>query len=254
MVIGNFWVVLPGYFNDVGAAPGPTAEHQIRLLAYTNVGPSCDALTTFGGEEGPIFSLENSDIAYNAGDVPHTHRMDLSPADTVVYLPFVTATDPNTFAVTASEIRAYDTTGSGTPLWHSTPFPVEIQRALPFANGTKIAAVADKQVWFLNADGTAINPGKPISAHGSYVVLKAEMGPRQELYLLTGPVPANPNVLPASEVITLRTPEEGALVRYQVGSGTVMIRADDGGQPWLQVNGLLARMLSADQYTALRNR
>jgi hypothetical protein len=171
--------------------------------------------------------------------------MAINPSRTVVYLPFVTQTNPM-----RSVVRAYDETQSGPPIWLNPPaFDEEITQVVPYANGNRLAAISGGDVWLLNADdGSILNPqGLPIHAYGNGTVQYIEPGPNEEIYIMngTGPVP--------TELITVGNALYGELVRYQVGDGGLFAVTDQGGALWMRFNGSLARLFSSDCYNSLEN-
>jgi hypothetical protein len=246
-------VFLPGILNDAGSSP--TGElvlhHQMRFLIYSGGAMGLEVDNPADPGNALFYELDGSQITYATGDNPHSEFMNMSPDGSMVYLPVMTRLAPD-----FTDVRAYRTDQNGGPVWRSPSLPAEVQFAIPFGqNGRYLAAVSAKGAWILDAtSGQPINPN-PIAGSGNYVLNWVTPGPADELYLMFGPATTVQGNAPTlSELVTLKTPQQGELVRYTASSGTLFASVDDSGSLWLRYNNNLAKLLSSFEYTQLANK
>jgi hypothetical protein len=129
---------------------------------------------------------------------------------------------------------------------------------VPYAAGTKLAAIAAQKVWFLDAStGSVLNKGgEPLLPEGGLVVLQVQSGAppfAQAFYFLTGPAPqANLPAPQPLEIVATDDPAKGELYRYQVAAGSLSVAMDDSGTLWMRVGGDLVRPLTPAEYRQVR--
>ncbi|MFL5350482.1 MAG: hypothetical protein ACJ8AT_37400 [Hyalangium sp.] len=145
---------------------------------------------------------------------------------------------------------------SGTSQRWATPPTLNAPLAamVPYAAGTKLAAIAVQKVWFLDAStGAVLNKGgEPLIPEGGLVVLQVQSGAppyAQAFYFLTGPAPRENLPAPQPlEIVATDDPAKGELYRYQINAGSLSAAMDDSGTLWLRVGGDLVRPLSPPEY------
>ena len=209
---------------------------------------------TNGSELGAVVIQEVA----NAEPIPTTAPPSVfSPNGEVLFLAYE-------IAAGASNVLACATTGGGcaqgTPLWTSELLTGSIVALVPYATGSRVAAVAPQKVWFLEAStGTVTNKGGVAGAwspEGGLVVLQVQSSaPPNPLgfYLLSGP-PQRPN-LPTPqplEIIATDDPTKGELYRYQINAGSISVAIDDSGTLWMRAGSSLVRPLPMADYRQVR--
>jgi hypothetical protein len=143
--------------------------------------------------------------------------------------------------------------------WANPPtLNAPIGAMVPYAAGTKLAAIAAQKVWFLDAStGAVLNKGgEPLLPEGGLVVLQVQSGAppfAQAFYFLTGPAPqANLPAPQPLEIVATDDPAKGELYRYQVAAGSLSVAMDDSGTLWMRVGGDLVRPLTPAEYRQVR--
>ncbi|MFN0062531.1 MAG: hypothetical protein ACKVPX_08425 [Myxococcaceae bacterium] len=195
------------------------------------------------------FGVQGS-IPKGPGDNPQPPPMTVSADGLRVFLRDLNP--PGPFGQT-SLVRAFETLADEVQVWQSDDFAAVIDHVTPFANGTRLAAVAANRTWFLDANtGNVLNPTTPATASGGSLTLYEIPGPNSELYMLSVP---NGGVVgtPATELIAVQSAETGVFLQYKAGADTTWIAWDDGGQLWLRSGADVARPLTTSQYVALKN-
>jgi hypothetical protein len=143
------------------------------------------------------------------------------------------------------------------PVWKTT-LNAPIVAMVPYAAGTRLAAIASQKVWFLDASTGAITnkDSAPLSPEGGLVVLQVQSGAppaAQAFYLLNGPPPQDNLPTPqALEIVATDDPAKGELYRYQVNAGSLSVAMDDAGTLWMRVNGDLVRPLTPAEYRQVK--
>jgi hypothetical protein len=124
----------------------------------------------------------------------------------------------------------------GTSSWTSPLLDAVVVAAVPFSNGSLVAAIAGKKTYFLNAaNGQIVNVyNAPIRPDGSLVTMGAQPGNGSDFYLLNG----SSNY--PTEIIAVDTPQNGELWRVQIEGGQTPLNAmniaiDEGNTVWLRV-------------------
>lgn len=181
----------------------------------------------------------------------------LSPTGDVMFLAYEIAKG-------VSNVLACSTTGGGcaqgTPLWTSELLTGTIVALVPYATGSRVAAIAPQKVWFLNSStGAVTNKGGvagALSPEGGLVVLQVQpSGPPNPLgfYILSG-APAQPNLPtpPPLEIVAVDDPANGELYRYQINAGSLSVAIDDAGTLWMRAGASLVRPLTMGEYRQVR--
>src|SRR5581483_8026351 len=141
-------------------------------------------------------------------DAPVIPMVAFSPNAETVYVPFQ-ATTP-TGGTGTSQVLACPTAGSGTggcqQRWKSPTLDGVVRYVIPYNQGTRIAAISDTKIWFLNdADGTVANPGgEPASSSGQLTIVGVQPGAGTDFYVLA----AGPQSYP-TEIIAFDQAENG---------------------------------------------
>jgi len=192
--------------------------------------------------------------------------------------PFPTAAPPSAFSpdgnlmfVAATglggitQVFACLTNGAGctgaTQRWTTPPrLTSPIVALVPYAAGSRVAAIAAQKVWFLDAStGAVTNKGgvdAPLSPEGGLVVLQVQSAAppyAQGFYLLNGPPPQEglPSPQPL-EIVATDDPAKGELYRYQINAGSLSVAIDDAGTLWMRAGGSLVRPLTLGEYRQVR--
>ncbi len=169
---------------------------------------------------------------------------------------------------TQSSVIACGTQGSGvgcTPRWRSPPLDGIVRFIIPFASGSKVAALSENKVWFLEESsmptaGSVLNPsGVPSAASGTLLVNGVQTGLSSDFYLLTAPPSPNVNTLTfATEIIAFDTPANGEVWRYALGGGgdtaqnALTMAIDESGAAWLRVGVNQVKPLTLEEYRTAR--
>ncbi|MBS1151732.1 MAG: hypothetical protein H6Q89_3430, partial [Myxococcaceae bacterium] len=139
---------------------------------------------------------------------------------------------------------------TGARSWTSPLLDAVVVAAVPFSNGSLIAAVAGKKTFFLSAStGQILNVYDwPIKPSGSLVTMGAQPGNGTDFYLLNGPAGAYP-----TEIIAVDSPQNGELWRVQIEGGQTPLSAmniaiDEGNQAWLRVGTNLVQPSALSLY------
>jgi hypothetical protein len=155
---------------------------------------------------------------------------------------------------------ACGTQGSGSscvPRWRSPTLDGLVRFLIPFAAGTKIAAISENMIWFLEESsmptaGQVLNPsGVPTAAAGTQLISGAQAGLGSDFYLFTG-TPF------ATEIIGFDTPSNGEVFRYSLGGGgdtaqnAITMAIDDTGFPWLRIGVNQVKPLPLTEYRNAR--
>jgi hypothetical protein len=138
----------------------------------------------------------------------------------------------------------------------SAPLTGWMVALVPYASGSRVAAVAANHTWFLDAtNGQVVNKGgQSISPTGALVPRQVLVGPDSVFYSFNS-VALQPGqtMLPSPvEIVATDLAERGELYRYQLSGGSLAGSTDDSGTLWLRVNRKLVRPLSPAQYRQVR--
>lgn len=143
--------------------------------------------------------------------------------------------------------------------WATPPtLNAAISALVPYAAGTRLAAIAPQQVWFLDTNNGAVTNkgGAALSPEGGLVVLQVQSGAppnAQAFFLLNGPAPQAGLPAPQPlEIVATDDPAKGELYRYQVNAGSLSVAMDEAGTLWMRVGGSLVRPLTLNEYRQVR--
>ncbi|WP_224245675.1 hypothetical protein [Hyalangium gracile] len=134
----------------------------------------------------------------------------------------------------------------------------QIVSLVPYAAGSRIAAIAPQKVWILDSSTGAVTNkgGEPIIPTGGHVVLQIQTGAPPfplAFYLLAGPPPQQDLPAPQPlEIVATEDASKGELYRYQVNAGSLSVAMDDNGTLWMRQIGDLVRPLPLDRYRQVR--
>jgi hypothetical protein len=177
-----------------------------------------------------------------------------SPDGRTIYIPV-----PVQGAANQSAVIACGTQGGGsgcTPRWRTVNFDGLVRYIIPFANGSKVAAIADDRVWFIDessvaSTGMVLNPGGlPTAVSGQLSVSGVQTGSKGDFYLLAG-TPF------ATEIIAFDDPSNGEVWRYSFQGGdapqnAITMAIDDSGAAWLRIGVNQVRPLALTEYRNVR--
>ncbi len=226
-----------------GAAAGQ-ANIVVSRVDYGQQNPA-----TGGLELGSFVMKSVASTSIPPTEAPPT---TFSPDGSLLYMAF-------TGAGGITQIFACSTQATGcdgaAQRWAQPPtLNAPITAMVPYAAGTRVAAISAQKVWFLDAsNGTVTNKGgAPLSPEGGLVVLQVQSGAppyAQAFYILTGPAPqANLPAPQPLEIVATDDPTKGELYRYQVNAGSLSVAMDDSGTLWMRVGGDLVRPLTPAEY------
>jgi hypothetical protein len=143
--------------------------------------------------------------------------------------------------------------------WENPPrFNFPLGALVPYAAGTRLAAIGAQQAWFLDTTNGAITnkDGASLAAEGGLVVLQVQTGAPPNataFYLLNGAPPQAGLPAPQPlEIVATDDPAKGELFRYQVSAGSLSVAVDESGTLWMRVGGSLVRPLTLNEYRQVR--
>ncbi|MFB1481519.1 hypothetical protein [Corallococcus sp. RDP092CA] len=191
---------------------------------------------------------EKKILAYN-GELDEPPVTAFSPDGSTLYVAFLLANNQ-------SRVQACSTDQEGCEgaafKWSSTTFPVPMNFLLPFAAGSRLAAIGTQRVWFLDAsNGLVTNKGgTSVDASGQLRIAQVQLGhaTSKEFYLLNAPNVAG--ALP-QEIVAVDSAEQGELFRYEVSS-SLSCSVDDSGRLWMRVGNNLVQALTLPEYRAVK--
>ncbi|RKH08702.1 hypothetical protein D7V97_18640 [Corallococcus sp. CA053C] len=183
-------------------------------------------------------------LNYN-GNFSSPPLASFSPDGSILYLGFP-------FGSNQSRVQAcrVDMDGCEGPAlkWTSGNLPVPLQFILPYAAGSRVAAIGAQRVWFLNAETGAIanKDGKSVDASGTLRVIQVQLGraTSSEFYLLNGP--ARDGALPL-EIVAVDSAEKGELFRYEISS-SLSCSVDNDNRLWMRIGNDLVQALPLSDY------
>lgn len=165
----------------------------------------------------------------------------------------------------ASAVIACGTQGGGggcTPRWRSPNLDAIVRYLIPFAGGTKVAAIATDRIWFLEESSTAqrgavLNPGGlPTTVSGNLFVCGAQAGFGSDFYLFACPDRGmNPTF--ATEIIAFDNAANGEVYRYSLEGGetaqnALTMAVDEIGTVWLRIGLNQVKPLTLSEYRSIR--
>ncbi|HEX8435739.1 hypothetical protein [Archangium sp.] len=226
--------------NDFGDdTPGGTV--RVGVLNYIN------------GFWSHIVTID--ELSSTPGDLPPTVAFNAS--GTLLYM--ATQLSNTSAYVRACAISGMDTNSRCEPptnlKWSSNDLTGYVVALVPYADGSRLAVVAARHTWFLNAStGAVVNKdGQSLSPSGALFPRQVVLGANGAFYLLTSgaPTDAQPTPWPV-EIIATDMAERGELYRYQIPGGSIAGATDDSGALWLRVGRKLVKPLALEQYRKVR--
>ncbi|MCY1030829.1 hypothetical protein OV207_05125 [Corallococcus sp. BB11-1] len=236
----------------------PQQKAEVVLVPYANykeVGTS-DVLqvvvATLDAATGVL--VQERKIYDYAGAIEVLPVTSLSPDGDTVYMAFGLANKHS--RVIACAANADGCEGNAFK-WQSIDLPAPLQFLLPYAGGSRLAAIGLQRVWFLDTNnlGAVVNKdGKSLDTSGSLQVLQVQLGRNTSpsVILLNGAPPDNTGLptLP-KEIVAIDSAERGELFRYEVAS-TLSCTIDDAERLWMRVGNRLVQALPLSEYRAVR--
>jgi hypothetical protein len=234
-------VYIPIWDGQVGSLQGTIG---VQKWTYNQAGPKVGQLNLLSQ-------------AYGLYDTPVIPMVAFSPNAETVYVPFQAATASGGSGT--SQVLACPTAGSGTTgcqqRWKSPVLDGVVRYVIPYNEGTRIAAISDTKIWFLNdADGTVMNPGGvPATSSGQLSIVGVQPGAGPDFYVLA----AGPQSYP-TEIIAFDQAENGEVWRYSLdgfadtAQTALTIAIDTSGQSWLRVGASSVQPLTLTDYRHAR--
>ncbi|WP_225414616.1 hypothetical protein [Stigmatella hybrida] len=161
----------------------------------------------------------------------------------------------------ATELLACKTQSDGcegtAQFWTQPPvLPRQIVATVPFANNSRLAAIAPQHVFILDAStGTVLNKDQaPLTPEGALVVNQVQSGGGgqfpEALFVLNSA--ANAPYPAPLEIVATEKAANGELFRYRLNAGSMGASVDDDGTLWLRVGTKLVRPLPLSDYRQAR--
>jgi hypothetical protein len=241
MGASTFWVsMVPGIVNGTpvedpssgtlyvpawqGSLNNPTGTITVQFVNYNMAG---------GVITGHHDLLTQS---YGLYDAPIVPNVAFSPNAQTMYIPYQTSNGAQSGVMACSTTGS--TTGCSPQRWKSPLVDGVIRYVIPYAGGSRIAAISDTSIWFLdNNNGTILNPfGVPTVAGGSLTIAAIQPGNGPDFYILN----TAPSSFP-SEIIAFDQAENGEVWRYSLGGAATTAQSgltmaiDDSGASWLRI-------------------
>ncbi len=224
----------------IGFGDGSTGgDIQVHTLDYGN--------GQWLGQPSVVDRLSN----INRGAIP---PVAFNASGTQLFITVQTGTGAN---VKACAINGGTPGCDGTNLKWRTAAPLQgsMVALVPYANGSRVAAVAMYHTWFLDAaTGQVVNKGGlSISPTGALVPRQVLVGAASVFYLFNSALPPSQGPVPAPvEIVATDLAEKGELYRYVIPGSSLSGSTDDAGTLWLRVGRKLVRPLTAEQYRQVR--
>lgn len=188
------------------------------------------------------------------------------PTGTVLYLATQGETAANVHACKFGEtVTGLCTAGSASELWITEDLQGYMTALVPYANGTRLAALTTNRFWFLdlrlrdvsNAASRLVNKDRqPLTPNGALVTRFAQPGAgaySSTFYMFNSAAPTTSNPLPYPvEILATDAAEKGELYRYQVPGGSLYGALDDAGELWLRVGPRLVKPFAPTWYRERR--
>jgi len=219
------------------------AENQIA--GATSVTISVERLDYRDGETAGYYRL--STITFGAGDPPPRPPVAFSPSGSILYIPVGLAGGQS--RVLACSTSENGCTGTGLKWATTLTFPGGVGLLLPYAGGSRVAAVTAQHVYFLRAENGFLSGTGPVDPAGALVAHAVQPGLGRDFYLLFGPNQLG--TLPL-EIVALDSAETGEVFRYELLGGSLTVAVGDDGQPWLRVGRNLVRPLPLTEYRLVK--
>jgi hypothetical protein len=222
-------MLLPVYGNT--SAPSAAGEVRILTINY-RTGTEVDRLV----------------VRYIYGQDPTPPAAAFNADGQSLYLSFLTAGKTIVLACPTSGSDCEDSHEK----WRSDPIEGDVVALIPYAGGTRLAAIAARHAWFLDPSnrGAVLNKNKTaLSPSGGLVVRQVQGGISginggQEFYLLN----SSQSSLQTTEIVGMDRAENGEVFRYSVGGGDLSIALDASGALWMRVGEKLVQALSLNEY------
>ncbi|MHB8873044.1 MAG: hypothetical protein ACYC8T_05100 [Myxococcaceae bacterium] len=219
---GTVWIEDVDYSNGVKAA-----EHALKLINYGFM---------------------------NTPEIPPAA---FSKDGAIIYFPFTVGSTDGTVQsrVVACAANADACDGaSGSLKWESPLLPGQTLANFLFSSGNQIAAIGARQMFSLstaNGQVTSFN-NTAVIPDGSLTVMAAQVGLGTDFYLLNGPPGGYP-----IEVVSIDTPANGELYRYQMSGGSspaaaLTMSVDEAGTAWMRIGLKLVKPLALPQYRTVK--
>ena len=236
-------VIVPEFVNQLGMNQGTVT---LDLLNYNyQTTPGCTTIPCLAALSAQ-YAL--TIISYGFLGTQPPIPTGFSANGTTVYFAYQTpSAQSNVIACSTTPAGSGGCTGLD-QRWTSPSLGGVVNSALPFSNGTRIAAVAAQRGWFLDASlGTVVNAGGlAITPTGSLITTGVSFGQGSDVYLLNGSGAALP-----TEIVAIDDPARGEVFRYDMPSGTLTVAVDDSGQPWMRVGNDLVKTWPLSQYRSV---
>jgi hypothetical protein len=224
-------LVIPVFQPALGDPTGMLKTEVISFQTGLPVGPGF-----------PLFVITGS-----GSQRPAVPPGILSPDGQIIYFP-VETTPGSSYIIACSATPASGDCPANQK-WKTENMSSRIVTLIPFAQGSRLAAIGPQKTFFLEAaTGKILNKDNPVSATGNLVTRFLQVGNARDLYLLTG----SPSGGYPVEVIAVDSAETGEAYRFQTGTGRVMVGVDSDGQAWLGIGKQLVKPLSLTQYRLAR--
>lgn len=226
----------------------PDGSVYLAYFVTTPVGATSGTVTVqrldyvHGGRVAGQYDIKV--VPYGFGDAPPRPPVTFSADGSIIYV-------PNQLAVGQTEVLACSTAGNDctgpTFKWRSGTLSGDVLLLLPYASGSRVAAVTPQHVYFLRAnDGVTVSSVDP---DGALVANGVQPGLGRDFFALFGDNKAG---APALEIVGLDSAENGELFRYQLLGGSLTAAVADDGQLWMRIGNNLVKPMPLPEYRLVK--
>lgn len=167
-----------------------------------------------------------------------------------VYVPRLV--DDDHAALRACPVVANGCTSSS--MWETTVFEQWPLVILPYANGSRLAAVSQRRAAFFNANAQGAVFGQQLFPQGAAQFFTQAVPSKSEaFFLMSASLNAQGAFNLPAEIIAIDSAQQGELFRYQAPAGSVAMSYDDSGHPWMRVGPTLVKPFPLADYRAALN-
>ncbi|MBZ4417752.1 hypothetical protein [Myxococcus sp. RHSTA-1-4] len=245
----------------VGTPIAPPVVRSDGALVFATHEPTGDnraqiVVTVLDASSGTLASEIVIRDLLTAGGTPPAPSAAFSADGRVLYLGFLQASNQGQVLACAADAPGCE----GANLrWTTNVLPAPVKALVPYANGSRIAAVGAQRVWLLDASTGAVRTrdGASLDANGALNVLYVQPGrpPSSDVYFLAGPARTvgGGATLPV-EIFGVDQGSNGdgrELFRFQVPV-SMGAAVDDEGRLWLRTGLKLIQTLPTSHYRSAR--
>ncbi|MFL5357162.1 hypothetical protein [Archangium sp.] len=239
--------------------PGATAADTTVLVPVWTQPQESDVLVKVGvlkyADGTPVGEPDEIELT---NDIP---LVAFDDTGTVLYLSIQGPTAANVKACAIGKASRCQPE-TDTLLWITEDLQGNMSALVPYANGTRLAALTTNRFWFLDVKSGLTSGRAPINKDhlpliptGSLVTrfVQPGLGNSSIFYMFNSAARTDSNPLPYPvELVATDGAEKGELYRYQVPGGSVYGALDDAGVLWLRIGPRLVKPFAPSWYRERR--